>query len=212
MNEALQAASSDGRVQVIDDRFLHFRPTNEQTPTGIILYPGGLVPAAAYAPLARELAEQGYPVWLVPMPLNLAVLGSGRAAEIIAAHPEVTDWILGGHSLGAAMAARFAFDHPSQLAGLVLLAGYPAANQPLTDSELPILSIYASEDGLATPETIRAYADRLPEHTLFVELAGGNHAQFGWYGLQDGDGTATITREEQQQNVLAVLEVFLRGL
>ncbi len=212
MDEARLALQSDEQVRVVENRFLKFQPAQAPKSTGLILYPGGLVPAAAYAPLARQLAELGYPVWLVPMPLNLAILGSGRAEEIMAAHPQVKQWVLAGHSLGGAMAARYAFDHPGTLAGLVLLAGYPAASQPLTYSSLPVLSVYASEDGLATPAKIMEYASRLPEHTIFVELAGGNHAQFGWYGPQAGDGAATITREKQQQNLLAVLQVFLNSL
>lgn len=36
-------------------------------------------------------------------------------------------------------------------------------------------------------------------------IPGGNHAQFGNYGVQKGDGTASISAEEQQvQTALAI--------
>jgi len=39
--------------------------------------------------------------------------------------------------------------------------------------------------------------------TQWVAIDGGDHAQFGWYGPQDGDQPATISREAQQAQVLA---------
>ena len=42
----------------------------------------------------------------------------------------------------------------------------------------------------------------LPSDTIRVEIAGGNHAQFGWYGNQPGDNEATIRREIQQEQIV----------
>ncbi len=40
-----------------------------------------------------------------------------------------------------------------------------------------------------------------------VEIKGGNHAQFGSYGEQYGDGTAAIPAEEQRKiTVDAILQ------
>ena len=49
--------------------------------------------------------------------------------------------------------------------------------------------------------------DLLPEEHTEVIIAGGNHAQFGNYGEQDGDGIATISSDEQQDaTVNAIIE------
>ncbi|MBQ6465924.1 MAG: hypothetical protein IJJ43_06625 [Oscillospiraceae bacterium] len=37
----------------------------------------------------------------------------------------------------------------------------------------------------------------LPDGVRCCEIAGGNHAQFGSYGPQRGDGAATISPEER---------------
>ncbi len=102
-----------------------FAPEGEPL-AGLVFYPGGLVDAAAYAPLLRRRADGGVLSVLVPMPLELAVFGVARAADVIAAFPEVSPWLIGGHSLGGAMAAEFVKRSPDVVDGLVLLASYPA--------------------------------------------------------------------------------------
>jgi hypothetical protein len=202
MPEALTALESDSRVQVTADRWLAFVPANEQPTTGLILYPGGRIDPRSYAPTARAIAGNGYLVVIVPMPLNLAVFASDAAAGVMAAYPDVSQWAIGGHSLGGAMAARFAYGHPGEVQGLVLWAAYPDGSNDLSDRELNVTSIYASLDGLATLEKIEASRRLLPPTTQWVAIEGGNHAQFGWYGPQPGDNPATISREQQQEQVV----------
>ena len=212
MSEALTALESDPEVAVTTDRWLTFAPTEAAT-TGLILYPGGRVDPRAYAPTAHAIAEEGVLVVIVPMPLNLAVLAPNRAQAVIDAHPEIDTWAIGGHSLGGAMAARFADTYPDQVDGLVLWASYPAESNSLADqNSLSVASIYATEDGLATREKIEASRTLLPPQTKWVEIVGGNHAQFGWYGLQDGDGAAEISRETQQDLVIEATVDLLRAL
>src|SRR5512133_595874 len=114
---ALPYIQGNDRVQVKSDRYAYFQPSNSPAKTGFIFYPGGRVDYRSYAPMARMLAEKGWPVAIVPMPLNLAVLGSDRAAWVIADHPEVQHWVVGGHSLGGSMAAKFADENPTQISG-----------------------------------------------------------------------------------------------
>ncbi|MCX7671440.1 MAG: alpha/beta hydrolase, partial [Anaerolineae bacterium] len=147
--EALAALESDARVQVTMGRWLTFAPTDRQPTTGLIFYPGGRVDARSYAPAARAIAERGYLVVIVPMPFNLAVIQPGAAEAVIAAYPGIRRWAVGGHSLGGAMAAHFAFAQPGAVQGLVLWAAYPAANNPLADRDLAVVSISATADGLA---------------------------------------------------------------
>ena len=178
--------------------------------TGVIFYPGGGVDYRAYAPVLRQIAGQGYRVVATKMPLNLAVLKPNAANRVIKEHTDITHWVLAGHSLGGVMAASYVAKHPD-IDGLVLLASYPA-NDALKDSALPVLSISASFDGLATPETINASRAKLPADTVFVEIDGGNHAQFGSYGFQKGDSPAIITPQEQWAQVVTAVKRFLETL
>lgn len=210
MAEALEALRSDAQVLVGSVPWLTFQPASEDPQAGLILYPGGRVDPRAYAPLARTVAEQGYLAVIVPMPLNLAIFAPGRAGEVIEAYPDVESWVIGGHSLGGAMAAQFAGQHPTQVEGLLLLASYPASNNDLSQFDLLLTSIYGSVDGLASPEKITASAALLPTNTVWVAIEGGNHSQFGWYGFQKGDNPANLSRQEQQTIILSATIDLLR--
>jgi len=107
------------------------------------------------------------------------------------------------------MAAQFAKDHPSLVQGLVLWASYPDSGSDLSKSDLKVVSISATRDGLVTPDKIASSRALLPSTTRWLVIVGGNHAQFGWYGPQPGDNPAEISREEQQQQVVeATLELL----
>lgn len=214
MPETEAALASDGAVTVSTSGHLTFQPT-EPASTGFIFYPGGRVSPEAYAPAARAIAEAGYLSVIVPAPFGLSVLDPNAADGVIEAHPEIDRWVIGGHSLGGAMAAQYADGHADSIGGLALWAAFPAAGTDLSDMELVTTSVYATEDGLATIDEIEASAAQLPADTTFVRIEGGNHAGFGWYGPQDGDGEATVSRAEQQAQTiaatLAVLEAVAAG-
>ena len=212
MPEALAALESGPQVQVETEPWLVFRPAGDAPDTGFVLYPGGRVDPRAYAPLARAIADEGYLVAIVPMPFNLAVLGAGRAADVMAAFPDVERWAVGGHSLGGAMAANFAHQNPERVDGLVLWAAYPAGGDDLSGRELEVLSIYGTRDGVATPAEITASRPLLPADTRWVAIEGGNHAQFGWYGTQNGDNPAIISREDQQAAIVRATVQLLADL
>jgi len=164
---------------------------------GLIFYPGGLIDPAAYAPLMQQLSDGGVLAIVVPMPLDLAVFGITRADDVIEAYPDVDTWIIGGHSLGGAMAAEYLKRKPDAVDGLVFLASYPSDSTDLSATPAKVLSIYGTEDGVAGDVFARPL-QRLPRGTSLQVIEGGNHAQFGHYGPQKGDGTATVSREEQQ--------------
>lgn len=212
MPEAVAALESGSDVTVDRDGPIVFRPTGGSPSTGLVFYPGARVDPESYAPALRALAEQGYLTVVVPMPLNLAVLGSGRAADVMADFPDIERWAVGGHSLGGAMAAAFAVDHPDTVDGLALWAAYPAAGDDLSAGGVTVASISATNDGLTTADDIARTRLLLPSDTEFVVIDGGNHAQFGWYGEQGGDGVATIDRPEQQSQVVAATLRLLERL
>ncbi len=211
MPEALAALESDADVVVSIEDWITFEPTSGVPTTGFIFYPGGRVDPRSYAPAAREIARQGYLAVIVDMPLNLAVFDPDRASQVIASHPEIINWAIGGHSLGGSMAASFAADPMNGLEGLVLWASYPTSNTDLSKLQVSVASIFGSEDGLVSAEEIETSVSLLPTTTVWIKINGGNHGQFGWYGDQRGDNPATISREEQQfQAVQGTIDVLER--
>jgi hypothetical protein len=96
---ALSALESTDRVTITQDKWIVFEPVKE-TETGLIFYPGGLVEPTAYAPILHQIAEEGILVIITPMPLNLAIINTGAANAVIDAYPNISTWILAGHSLG----------------------------------------------------------------------------------------------------------------
>ncbi|NTU61833.1 MAG: alpha/beta hydrolase [Chloroflexi bacterium] len=187
-----------------------FQPA-QPTDTGFIFYPGGLVDPAAYAPLMKSLADQGIMSVIVPMPLDLAVFGVNRANDVLAAYPEIDHWIIGGHSLGGSMAAQYVKDNPTNVEGLAFLAAYPAANVDLSQLPIDVASLYGTLDGVAG-DVFDESLSRLPAGTPLVVIEGGNHAQYGNYGPQAGDGVATISREEQQQQTATAIGELANAL
>jgi dienelactone hydrolase len=181
-----------------------FQPA-QPTDTGIIFYPGGLVDPAAYTPLMKQLSDQGIMSIDVPMPLDLAIFGVNKANDVIAAYPEIKHWIIGGHSLGGSMAAEFVKGHPAAVEGLAFMASYPADSTNLSALPIKVATIHGSNDGLATNDKIQNSLKNLPADTKVILIEGGNHAQYGNYGPQAGDGVATISREEQQQQTVKAI-------
>lgn len=166
----------------------------------LIFYPGAKVEAAAYAPLLCKIAADGTDCYLVEMPLHFAFFGVNAADQIIETRSHA-QWVIAGHSLGGVAAAGYAHTHADTVAGLVLLASYPTAEL----GDLPLLSIYGDRDGVLNRDSYEKSRTFWPENAEELVIPGGNHAQFGDYGSQRGDGEAAISQEEQQtQTALAI--------
>lgn len=176
------------------------------TEKGLIFYPGGKVDETAYAPMLLELAENGYEVYLVQMPAKLAVFGINSAEEIMEEATHIKEWTMMGHSLGGAMAASFSANHDEQVDKLVLLAAY--STEDLTEKEIQVFSFYGTEDEVLNMEKYEEHHVNLPTDVVEEIIEGGNHANYAHYGAQEGDGMASITRDEQQE---CVLDIFLNA-
>jgi len=202
-------------ISIVDyDNALYFCPYQPTETKGIIFYPGGRVDYRSYTPLLYQLAQAGVPVVMMKMPLSLAVLAPNRADEVLRnpffpCENEVEEWYVGGHSLGGAMAAVYAGNNLDQITGLILLAAYPPDSSDLSTTDLRVLSIFATKDGLATKEDIDASKALLPSGTHVLAIVGGNHAQFGDYGTQGRDGEALIEDYEQWRMTSDMILWFL---
>jgi hypothetical protein len=195
-------AGSDGR--------LTWTPTAAAPKIGLVLYTGGKVPPAAYAPAARAIADQGYLVAIVPAPFNLAILDADAADRVIEDHPEIASWAVGGHSLGGATASLFIDGHPGVVDGLALWASYSSAD--ISTDDLHVLSVYGSLDAGVASYTDPANLAKLGSDVTVDVIDGGNHEQMGWYTGQPNDPPATISRQEQQDRVVAATVALLQGL
>lgn len=167
------------------------------TDTAIIFYPGAKVEAEAYLPLLDQIRQTGVTCMLVHMPFRMAIFDADAAEEVIARFPEIQHWYIAGHSMGGAMASKFASDHPDLVDGLILMGAYIYGDYP----EENTLTIYGSLN--------QSVEDHIDYTENIVEIQGGNHAQFGNYGPQKGDPPATISAEEQQRQTVEAIATFL---
>lgn len=203
---------SSYHVEVIQQKHIYFIPRNlgknKFEGIGFIFYPGGHVESLAYSPLAYKLAESGVFSVILNVPLNFAIFDTNAALDVISKYPQMK-WFVAGHSLGGVAACEFAQRNPEYVAGVILLASYPAKD--ISTSRLKILSIYGSEDGVLPIEKIEEKKKFLPEDTKYVEIYGGNHSQFGYYGFQKGDNPAKIAIDEQMSIVVKSVLEFIEG-
>lgn len=191
-----------------EDRMI-FEP--KDAVAGMIFYPGGKVEPESYVPLLTELAKEGILTVLVPMPANLAVLDVDAAEGVVEHFDAVEDWYMAGHSLGGSMAASYLAEQTDNdyFEGLVLLAAY--STEDFSSGELEVLSIYGDQDKVLNKEKYEKYYVNLPvDGTVEKVIKGGNHAQFGDYGEQDGDGKAKISREEQIKQTVEAIKAFVQ--
>jgi len=196
------------------DGFRAFHPAANARRAAMVFYPGAMVDPVAYVPLAHQLAELGYPVWIASLPFRLAPLESqreqlfARTLRLIESNTSL-GWVLAGHSRGGALAADFARRHDNLLAHLVLIATTHPRDFDLSRSSLHVTKIYGTRDRIAPHERMLRNAHLLPPQTRWIAIQGGNHAQFGWYRFQLGDASADISRALQQQQLLNALAEIL---
>lgn len=209
--EALSAMESDADVIVDTSHWFSFIPRNNNRLKGFIFYPGGKVEPESYAPMAKEIARNGFLVIITPMFLNLAVFEPNKATGVINFYSQITTWTIGGHSLGGSMAAQYAYSN-TNISKLILLASYPPENVNLSEfKDLEVLSIFGTNDGVLNQKIFNKTQELLPDNTIFLSIVGGNHAQFGYYGDQPGDDLAEISRAEQQDILVNETITFLNS-
>lgn len=194
------------KVTDIEDGWLFDGPG---TTTAMVFYPGAKVEASAYAPLMQETAASGIDCFLMKMPANLAIFGINRADVVrsdIAGY-SYDHWYIAGHSLGGTMAANYISKHTDNWDGLILLASYPTDD--LSKTKLRVLSAYGSKDDILNRKKVESARQRMPKQYYERVIKGGNHAQFGSYGVQQGDGVAAISGDDQIDRTVALIRQFV---
>lgn len=180
-------------VKQISDDIIAFEP--EHSDIGFIFYPGAKVEYTAYAPLMNSLAQNGITCIIPHMPGNIAFMNVNAADSIKKMYPDIKRWYVGGHSLGGATSSIYIAKHTDEYEGLILLAAY--STKDLSESGLNVISIYGSEDKVLSGDAYSRNISNLPSNYKQYVIDGGNHAYFGSYGPQEGDGEALITNGEQ---------------
>lgn len=202
---AIEAARTHGGIDILNKNgALVFDPSKADT--AMIFYQGGKVEYTAYEPLMIKIAQKGILCILPKMPFNLAVFDINAADTYFPKYPEIKHWYIGGHSLGGSMAASYSSKNNGKVEGLVLLASYSTAD--LSSGGMRVLSLYGSKDGVLNKESYQKDKSNLPAGFTEIVLQGGNHAGFGCYGPQQGDGKADITSEQQQTDTAQAVAEF----
>ena len=205
---ALSALESTESVTITKERWITFTPV-EEVATGLIFYPGGLVESTAYAPILHQIAEEGVLVIIVPMPLNLAIFNTGAANSVIDNYPDISTWIIAGHSLGGAAAAIYAENNPTQIEAIALWDSYPPRSADLSDNAISAISIFGTRNDFPNTDNFDEQRYLLPSDANLIAIEGANHAQFGDYGPQKGDVAASISLAEQHERVTEIMLKFI---
>ncbi len=206
--------SGENVLVKIGDDSITFTPVVDTLGVGLLFYPGGLVDPVAYTPMAHQLATAGYQVQIIKIPYRITVM-KWQKREVEARTLDALSekkWVLAGHSRGARMTLSFAASNKSSLAGIILIGSSHPREIDYSDLDLPIMKVYGSKDGLASPAEVEQFKHNLPLDTRWVLIEGANHSQFAWYGAQFGDDDATITRDAQQAQLHTAIKDFLEGI
>jgi pimeloyl-ACP methyl ester carboxylesterase len=210
-----EVLDSSARITVSESRdSIRFAPRSGDRAAALLFFPGSAVDPRAYAPMCRAVAENGYEAVIVKMPFRWPLFESQKVETLRRALAVVSGsdrrWVVSGHSLGGAMAVRFAHEQPALTSALVLLGTTHPRDHDLSRATYPAAKVYGTNDRIAPAEKIEANRALMPPHTQWVRIEGGTHLQFGHYANQPGDGDPGISHEQQQaivrETILAILQ------
>jgi hypothetical protein len=203
-------AERDATLEVFrDDRVtlevisgsLVLAPNGDASPAGVLYVPGARVDPYSYLHPLVDVAASGVTVVIIDPLFNMALLDQRTLDELVAVAPSIETWTLAGHSLGGVRACMLADD--SRVTGLVLFASYCAND--ISDLGIPVLQVLASDDGLIDISAVNEARGLLPTSVTTTTMEGANHASFGTYGQQPGDGVATLSRQQVRESVTELM-------
>ncbi len=210
--ESIAAAEDDERVTVEQTEMGYvLEPAEHATEAGLVFYPGGLVHPDAYVgSLATVSREANVTVVIPEMPFNLAVVDYGLGQSglrshagdtVMEEHSEIDEWYVGGHSLGGAMACRYA-EGGADVEGLVLYGAY--CDVDISDHDLAVLSVAGGADTVLNWDAYEKNRENLPDTAREEVLDGLNHTQFGSYTSQDEPSGTSYEVAHQRLNDVSV--------
>jgi hypothetical protein len=201
--EAMAMLESDTAVHVEYDDWLVMRPATRKPKAGLILYIGANCDLPGYLPALRDVAAAGYLVVIPSMPFDFAIFSPNKADEVMAAYPDIEQWVLAGHSMGGAMAGRYAYLYPEKLAGLIFLDAYPPDSNSLAESTLPVWHIHRAKPDGTPSQMFVDRRDLFPPDSVWVGVPGGQHMYFGAFdgGAYVEEWPAGIERKDQHMMV-----------
>lgn len=214
--EVRAALKSDKVVEVSfreKQSWLVFNPLQQTVNAGLVMYPEGYQDIRAYAPISRQISQQGFVVVLLSRRMKFPPTlqeEEQRVSAVMAAFPQVRTWFIGAHTWEADLAAQYANLHADKLAGVVLWAGRLSADNSLANSSLPVLYVYGTRDD-ENESLIARYRSFLPPQTTLVIIQGGNRVNFANFGPMPRDVGATIPFQEQQNQASSATVLFMKA-
>jgi hypothetical protein len=217
---SVEAVEDDDRVTLsrIGGGYL-LKPANAEPTAGVVFYPGALVHPDAYVASLAPLVAAGNVTVVTPrMPLHLAIVDYGaartplwedRATAAMDRQSSVDRWYVGGHSLGGAIACRYAETNAGDVSGLILYGAY--CDRSISGTDLAVLSVTGRGDTVLNRDADDRNLDNLPEDATVVELPGLNHTQFGSYTGQSGDSPTGTSYETAHERLNAVVVPWLQN-
>ncbi|MEN8171941.1 MAG: alpha/beta hydrolase [Chloroflexota bacterium] len=216
-DEVKHALISNEKVQVEnweDKESYLFSPTAEDPITGLILYPEGRLDVRLYAPLAQMIAEKGYLVVFLARRFEREydyAAEARRMENVIAAHPMIEHWVVGGLTWSSVLPVDFALKNSGRVDGVILLASRLNDTTSMAKSDLPVLYIYGTRDD-ENEDLLNMQFPYLPEQTVYGKIVGGNRLQYGYTGPMARDVGADISVEEQQSAAASHMIAFLETI
>jgi Alpha/beta hydrolase family len=205
----LDEVLNDNQLEVVDKpSYIILQTKNTTAKIGFIFYPGAKIDSRAYlyklAPLAKQ---ESYKIYITKPFLHYAFTDIDSANKVISENSDMKSWVIGGHSLGGAMACEYIKSH-NDIKVLVLIGSYCSSDISKTDKF--VLSIVGSEDGLIDIQKIDSYKKNLPQNSQLEVIYGMNHAQAGNYGDQLGDKPAQSPDSFTRLRIITTLNKYLK--
>ena len=195
---------SEVKVTRNNDYYLFDNVANEDK--AIIFYGGAKVQEKSYAPMLNKIAHLGTDVYLVNMPFSFPLFARNKADSVYRTNNTYSKVYLMGHSLGGVCAAMNLEKTTLDYEGIIFLAAYPSHK---IDDKYKALSIYGSEDHVMNLKEYTANSSYFPSGYVTKVIEGANHANYGYYGKQKGDGVALLTREQQIDITINYVKDFI---
>ncbi|MBN1264711.1 MAG: hypothetical protein JXA25_04410 [Anaerolineales bacterium] len=214
VKQALES-SETVEVELLEkDTWIVFTPKSETPETGLILFPEGRMEFRNYAPVAQKIANEGYQVIVLSRRLDREydeAKEQARIENVMAAYPEIRQWVVGAHTWGGVVAVNYALDFPEKVSGVVLWAVRMDESGDMSGSDLPVLYVYGTLDE-GNVGLVAASSPYLPDQTVWVPVEGGNRVGFGSFGPMAADVGATISLDEQQSAAARATIDFMQTL